>query len=135
MKEMIRNNKENFLQLKDPSLQRAHHVPSTINGQDQRQRKLAWNSEPEARVQRLKTSWKKKRRRTPLTKAGMNFLRANLNVRTAQDKVFTILKEHDFLKENGKFYTQLNYPQGIRCFRVCEDSECLPSTHFLLGRP
>lgn len=50
MKEMIGNNKENFLEFKDSSLQRAQRVPSTINGQGHPQSKLAWNSDPEARV-------------------------------------------------------------------------------------
>lgn len=51
---------------------------------------------------------------------------ASLDARTSQDKVFKILKGNCFLKENWKFYTQLNYLQGImveeRRFQMREDS-------------
>ena len=59
-------------------------------------------------------------------KAGVDFSRASLDARTSQDKVFKILKGSCFLKENWKFYTQLNYLQGImveeRGFQMREDS-------------
>lgn len=38
---------------------------------------------------------------------------ASLDAGAPQDEVFKILKGNYFLKENVKFYTQLNYHEGV----------------------
>lgn len=46
MKDMIRNNKDNFLELKALSLQRSHQVPTTTNEQSHPQRKFTGKFRP-----------------------------------------------------------------------------------------